>query len=163
MKLTRRYRFCASHRLHAASLSEGDNARIYGKCNNPFGHGHDYVLEVTIAGTPDPQTGLIVPISKLDRLVQEAILRLFAHSNINLDVPQFARLVPTTENLVLVITKLLEQNWKAYLSGFPVRLDRVHIQETARNGFELLLNVASKNKIRKRSDALFTESITLHA
>lgn len=147
--LTRLYRFSASHRLHSPALSEAENARLYGKCNNPFGHGHDYVLEVTVGGTPDPRTGLLVPVSKLDRLVEEAVLRLFAHSNINLDVPQFARRVPTTENLVLVITELLLQNWDAYL-GASIRLERVHIQETARNGFGL-------------SPRLNTEKVTVHA
>jgi 6-pyruvoyltetrahydropterin/6-carboxytetrahydropterin synthase len=97
----------------------------------------------------DERTGLLVPISKLDRLVQEAVLERFAHRNINLDVPQFERLVPTTENLALVITDLLQQDWAAYLGGLPVRLHRVHIQETDRNGFEIVLPQ--------------TESVTLNA
>lgn len=150
MTVTRLYRFSASHRLHSPALSEAENASLYGKCNNPFGHGHDYVVEVTVGGTRDPRTGLLVPVSKLDRLVEETVLRLFAHSNINLDVPQFAGRVPTTENLVLVITELLLQNWNAYLGGLPIHLDRVHIQETARNGFEL-------------SPRLNTENVTAHA
>ncbi len=143
--LTRLYRFSASHRLHSPELSEAENANLYGKCNNPFGHGHDYILEVTVGGTRDPRTGLLVPISKVDRLVEETVLRLLAHSNMNLDVPQFARLVPTTENLVLVITELLLQNWDAYLGALPIHLDRVHIQETARNGFELFPRLNPEN------------------
>ncbi len=149
MAITRLYRFSASHRLHSPVLSAAENSRLYGKCNNPFGHGHNYVLEVTAAGSMDGRTGLLLPISKLDELVQEAVLARFAHRNINLDVPQFERLVPTTENLALVITDLLQQNWTAYLGGLPVRLHRVHIQETDRNGFEVLLPQ--------------TESVTLHA
>ena len=149
MTITRLYRFSASHRLHSPMLNETENSRLYGKCNNPFGHGHNYILEVTAAGSMDGRTGLLLPISKLDGLVQEAVLKRFAHRNINLDVPQFERLVPTTENLALVITDLLEENWAAYLGGLPVRLHRVHIQETDRNGFEVRLPQ--------------TESVTHHA
>jgi 6-pyruvoyltetrahydropterin/6-carboxytetrahydropterin synthase len=139
MTITRLYRFSASHRLHSPLLSAAENSMLYGKCNNPFGHGHNYILEVTAAGSMDGRTGLLLPLSKLDRLVQEAVLEKFAHRNINLDVPQFERLVPTTENLAMVITDLLQRNWAAYLGGLPVRLHRVHIQETDRNGFEVIL------------------------
>lgn len=138
--ITRLYRFSASHRLHSPSLSAAENVAVYGKCNNPFGHGHDYVLEVTASGNLDQQTGVLLPISKLDRLVQETVVQHFAYSNINLDMPQFKHLVPTTENVVLVITELLQQNWEAHLAGIPARLHRVHIQETDRNGFEVKLN-----------------------
>ncbi len=161
--LTRRYRFSASHRLDSAALTPAENARIYGKCNYPFGHGHDYVLEVTAAGTPDPQTGLLLPLSKLDCLVEETVLKLFAHCNMNLDVPQFAHVVPTTENLVLTVADILRQNWSRYLGGFPVRLHRIHIQETARNGFELLLDTRSSNRTQDHTVASLIESVTLNA
>jgi 6-pyruvoyltetrahydropterin/6-carboxytetrahydropterin synthase len=138
--ITRVYRFSASHRLHSPDLSAAENVAVYGKCNNLFGHGHDYVLEVTAAGNLDQQTGLLLPVSKLDRLVQQTVLQRFAYSNINVDVPQFKHLVPTTENVVLVIAELLRQNWEAYLAGVPARLHGVHIQETDRNGFEVKLN-----------------------
>ena len=69
-RLTRRYRFSASHRLHSAELTEAENTRLYGKCNNPFGHGHDYVLEVSVTGEVDPATGLLLPVNRLDRLVK---------------------------------------------------------------------------------------------
>jgi 6-pyruvoyltetrahydropterin/6-carboxytetrahydropterin synthase len=138
--ITRLYRFSASHRLHAPGLSAAENLATYGKCNNPFGHGHNYVLEVTAAGDLDEQTGVLLPLAKLDRLVEETVLRGFANSNMNVDVRQFKHLVPTTENVVLVITELLQQNWETYLTGVPARLRRVHIQETDRNGFEVKLN-----------------------
>jgi 6-pyruvoyltetrahydropterin/6-carboxytetrahydropterin synthase len=138
--ITRLYRFSASHRLHSPGLSATENLATYGKCNNPFGHGHNYVLEVTAAGDLDQQTGVLLPIAKLDRLVEETVLQRFGHSNINLDVPQFKDLVPTTENVVLVIAELLQRNWETYLTGVPARLRRVHIQETDRNGFEVKLN-----------------------
>ena len=133
---TRRYRFAASHRLHIHGLSEEENSRLYGKCNNPFGHGHDYILEVTVEGPVDHETGLIVPLSELDALVQGHVLRLFKDRNINLDVPQFRELVPTTENIAKVIAELVCQNWGAYISGSG-RPRRAHVQETDRNGFEV--------------------------
>jgi 6-pyruvoyltetrahydropterin/6-carboxytetrahydropterin synthase len=141
--LTRRYRFSASHRLHSAALSGNENDRIYGKCNNPFGHGHDYVLEVTASGVVDPSTGRLLRIAVLDRLVEEKILRRFSNRNLNLDLPEFARLVPTTENLAITIAKLLEEHWPTYLAGSSARLSRVHIQETDRNSFEVCLPVAA--------------------
>ncbi|MBV9302940.1 MAG: 6-carboxytetrahydropterin synthase [Acidobacteriaceae bacterium] len=159
MKLTRRYHFSASHRLHSPELTKAENTRLYGKCNYPFGHGHDYVLEVTVGGDADSNTGLLLPIAKLDRLVREKVLQLIAHRNLNLDVPQFAHLIPTTENLALVIADLLEENWPAYLGQSPVRLHRIHIQETDRNGFELLLDSRPRTPARHRQ----TESVALNA
>jgi 6-pyruvoyltetrahydropterin/6-carboxytetrahydropterin synthase len=157
---TRIYRFSASHRLHSPQLGEAENARLYGKCNNPFGHGHDYALEVTAAGRVDDATGLLFPVSKLDRLVGEKILQLFASRNMNLDVPQFAHLVPTTENVALVIAGLLQRHWKAYLGGHAAHLRRVHIQETDRNGFEVLLAAPERCVILKEEES---ESVTIHA
>ena len=158
--LTRRYHFCASHRLHAPELSESENAQLYGKCNNPFGHGHDYVLELTVVGKLDAATGLLVPIGDLDRFVAEKILRLFAYRNINVDVPQFAKLVPTTENVALVIGKLVEENWQASFGELPIRAARVHVQETDRNGFEVLLPV---REVEENSSAGRKESVMVHA
>jgi 6-pyruvoyltetrahydropterin/6-carboxytetrahydropterin synthase len=146
MTLSRRYYFSASHRLHAQALSDGENTRLYGKCNNPFGHGHDYRLEVSVAGTVDPISGMIVPIVALDRFVEEKILRLFAHRNINLDVPQFAELVPTTENLALVIGALIEQSWPVSFDQAGARPVRIHIQETPRNGFEVILGKRNQTR-----------------
>ena len=137
--ITRRYRFSASHRLHAAALSKVENARLYGKCNNPFGHGHDYVLEVTAAGPVNPVTGLIVPLVRLDKLVEEQVLRVFASRNINLDIPHFAAVVPTTENIASLMAQLLQDNWKAYIGDPAIEFLRVHVQETDRNGFEILI------------------------
>ena len=142
ISLTRRYRFSASHRLHSSALSPAENARLFGKCNNPHGHGHDYVLEVTVTGETDSATGLILPLTTLDRLVEERVLRAFAWRNINLDLPQFEKLTATTENVALVIAGLLQQHWRDYLSGTPARLSRVYIQETERNGFEVLVGAA---------------------
>jgi 6-pyruvoyltetrahydropterin/6-carboxytetrahydropterin synthase len=137
ISVTRRYHFSASHRLHLPDLSEAENEQLYGKCNNPFGHGHDYVLDVTAQGEADPVTGQVVLRHELDLLVREQVLDVFEHRNINLDLRQFERLVPTTENIALVIMDLLQEHWSVYISG-PVRLSGIHIQETDRNGFEVL-------------------------
>lgn len=141
ISLTRRYRFSASHRLHSPELSAAENARLFGKCNNPFGHGHDYLLEVTISGEADAHTGLVLPIAMLDRLVEERVLSAFRSRNINLDLPQFEKRTATTENIALVIVDLLRQSWTTYIDGSAAQLSRVYIQETERNGFEVLVNM----------------------
>jgi 6-pyruvoyltetrahydropterin/6-carboxytetrahydropterin synthase len=137
--ITRRYRFSASHRLHSGELSDAQNARLYGKCNNPFGHGHNYVLEVAVGGPVDAVSGQVVPVSKLDRLVEEKVLNLFASRNLNLDLPQFRELVPTSENIASIIARLIAANWNSYIGDPEVRFERVHLQETERNGFEILI------------------------
>jgi 6-pyruvoyltetrahydropterin/6-carboxytetrahydropterin synthase len=130
-RLTRRYRFSASHRLHAAGLSGERNRELYGKCNNPYGHGHDYALEVSVSGPLDAETGCIADLDALDRLVSDRVLRPFDHRNLNLDIPEFAGLPPTTENLALVIERRLLAAWPA---NWPP-LDRIQLQETRRNKF----------------------------
>jgi len=150
LKLTRRYRFAASHRLHSRELGPAENARLYGKCNNPYGHGHNYILEVTVRGEVDRETGVLVPLHELDELVESRVLKLFRNCNINMDVPQFWELVPTTENVALIIARLLEAGWRDVFAGSGARLDRVHIQETDRNGFEVVLGDAIEDKERAR-------------
>jgi 6-pyruvoyltetrahydropterin/6-carboxytetrahydropterin synthase len=145
--LTRRYRFSASHRLHSAELSDLENERLYGKCNNPYGHGHDYVLEITAVGDVDPVSGLVLPISQLDRLVTERVLRRFDHRYINIDVPAFETLVPTTENVALYIAGLLCDCWASYVLNPAVRLGGVHLRETDRNSFEIVLGVSGRGAI----------------
>ena len=137
--VTRIYRFSASHRLHTDALSDAENARIFGKCNNPFGHGHNYELEVTVHGPIDPQTGLVLPPGDLDRYVEDRVLRRFSDRNINKEVAPFATVVPTTENLTTVIADLLCAEWPFASGSSPVTLRRVHVQETPRNGFEFIL------------------------
>jgi 6-pyruvoyltetrahydropterin/6-carboxytetrahydropterin synthase len=137
MRLTRRYRFSASHRLHSDQLSDDDNSRIYGKCNNPFGHGHDYVLDVAVRGPLDLETGRIVDLDKLDGLVGREIVTQFEHKNLNADVAPFETVVPTTENLAVEIRRRLEQAWPAAFGGQGPALDRIRIEETKRNYIEL--------------------------
>ena len=143
--VTRRYRFSASHRLHSPQLSDAENARLYGKCNNPFGHGHDYVLEVTVSGDGNSENGVVVPVPQLDRLVEQEVLHRFAYRDINQDLPEFATQVATTENIASVIAATLQRDWSAYMGDTQAHLSRVHIQETDRNGFEILLSAPSRN------------------
>jgi 6-pyruvoyltetrahydropterin/6-carboxytetrahydropterin synthase len=136
--VTRGYQFSASHRLHLDSMNDAENDELYGKCNNPFGHGHNYRLEVTVAGPVHGLTGQIVPGEQLDRLVKDAVLCEFDHRYLNVDLPEFGRLVPTTENVLAVVAERLQKRWPEYIAE-PIRLYRIHIQETDRNGFELVL------------------------
>ena len=137
IRVTRRYEFSASHRLHAPGLTDEENHRLYGKCNNPFGHGHNYVLEVSVRGVVDPHSGRAVDPAALDQLVREKVIRAFDHKNLNEQIEAFEHLVPTSENLGLLIHKRLEQGWTGMFPGPWPRLEKVRIAETARNIFEV--------------------------
>jgi len=124
-----RYRFAASHRLHTPQLSEEENCRVFGKCNNPYGHGHNYVLEVILSGKIDPATGMIANLADLNAFVESQVLEEFDHHSLNEDVAAFRDKVPTTENLSIEIFRRLK--------SFPhAKLERVRIEETAKNSFE---------------------------
>lgn len=131
MRLTSRYRFSASHRLDTPALSPEENRTLYGKCNNPHGHGHDYVLEITVDGPVD-QDGQVVNREALDSVVRERVLTRLDHKNLNMDIPELAGSVTTTENLATLVRASLAEGWT-----LPARLARVRISETARNAFEL--------------------------
>src|ERR1700760_235704 len=156
--ITRRYRFSASHRLHTAQLSETATAQLYGRCTHPFGDGHDYIVEVSVTGPVDGVTGLVLPIATLDRFAEQLVVRRFANRNINLDIPEFASLVPTTENIAYYIVGLLQQHWPDEVRDPRVRLSRVHVQETDRNGFSIHI-AASATSSRVRS----SEKVLVHA
>ncbi|MGB8769815.1 MAG: 6-carboxytetrahydropterin synthase [Candidatus Korobacteraceae bacterium] len=127
--LTRRYLFSASHRLHCDSLSESQNHATYGKCNNSYGHGHNYALEVTVSGKVDPQTGMVCNLVDLDDAVQSQVLEAFDHENLNAR-QEFAAIVPTTENLSEVIFNILKQSFTV------AHLEKVRLEETMMNSFE---------------------------
>jgi len=129
IELGRRYRFAASHRLHTDVLSAEENARVYGKCNNPYGHGHNYVLEISVSGTLDPATGMIANLVDLDGFVEREVIEAFDHKSLNEDVPAFHAKVPTTENVCREIYQRLKHFPKA-------RLERVRVEETSNNAFE---------------------------
>ena len=129
IELTRRYRFSASHRLRSPHLSEEENQRVYGKCNNPYGHGHNYVLEVSVSGELNPATGMIANLADLDGFVERQVLEAFDHRNLNEDVFEFREKVPTTENLCVEIYSRIKR--------FPAaRLERIRVEETGNNSFE---------------------------
>ena len=136
MLLTRRYYFSASHRLHSAELSEEANTELYGKCNNPYGHGHDYEVEVTVNGPVNRETGRVVDLEELDGLVQQMVTGPMEHRNLNEEVPEFQHLVPTTENLNIIIDRRLRAAWPSAFPESVPSLERVRIYETARNIFE---------------------------
>jgi 6-pyruvoyltetrahydropterin/6-carboxytetrahydropterin synthase len=129
MQVTSRFRFSAAHKLDAASMTPDENRALYGKCNNPFGHGHDYVLDVTVEGPLDA-AGQVVNREQLDRLVRGAVIEKLDHKYLNEDVAEFRTLVPTTENLLTVIREDLGRAWT-----LAARLVRIRIIETARNTF----------------------------
>jgi 6-pyruvoyltetrahydropterin/6-carboxytetrahydropterin synthase len=139
-RVTRLYRFSASHRLHSPALSGEENRSLYGKCNNPFGHGHDYVVEVSARGPLDPVTARAVDTRLLDGLVEREVIAPFDRRNLNEEVDAFAATVPTSENLVVEICRRLEKNWSTVFPGEWPRLEKVRIAETARNIFEIGAN-----------------------
>jgi 6-pyruvoyltetrahydropterin/6-carboxytetrahydropterin synthase len=125
----RRYMLSASHRLHSEALSEAANQATYGKCNNPFGHGHNYVIEVLVGGPVDDETGMVINLVTLDEVVQTSVLARFDHTNLNSD-PLFVNQVPTTENLCRETFRILRD---ALPNG---QLEYVRVEETENNFFQ---------------------------
>ncbi len=127
--LSRRYRFSASHRLHSEAMSEKENQTTYGKCNNPFGHGHNYTVEVTVSGPVDEKTGMVCNPTDLDSYIEWEVLARYGHENLN-TMQEFAQEVPTTENLCIQIYEIVQR-------GFPqAHLEKVRLEETMMNAFE---------------------------
>jgi 6-pyruvoyltetrahydropterin/6-carboxytetrahydropterin synthase len=126
--LNRRYRFSASHRLHSDEMSDAENRTTYGKCNNPHGHGHNYVLEVTVSGQVD-ENGMVCNLVDLDDCVQREVVTRFDLENLNM-VREFTGIVPTTENLCMVVFDILKRTFT------QAHLERVRLEETMFNSFE---------------------------
>jgi len=132
--LTRRYMFSASHRLHSDEMSLQENEATYGKCNNPYGHGHNYTIAITVSGPVDEQTGMVCNLADLDGFIEQEVLDRYDHQNLNL-LPEFAKNVPTTENLCIAIYDIVKR-------GFSyAHLERVKIEETMMNSFEYYGNL----------------------
>jgi 6-pyruvoyltetrahydropterin/6-carboxytetrahydropterin synthase len=129
--LTRRYLFSASHRLHSDEMSEEENRATYGKCNNPYGHGHNYIIEVTVSGPVDDHTGMVCNLVDLDGFVHLHVVERYDHQNLNL-LPEFASEVPTTENLCIAIYEIVKRGFN------KAHLDKIRIEETMMNSFEYL-------------------------
>jgi len=126
--LSRRYHFAASHRLHVDALTPERNRDVYGKCNNPFGHGHNYVVQVTLSGPVDKVTGMVTNLGDLDSFAQREMLDLFDHANLN-TLECFLDLVPTTENLCMEL-------WRIFAQYPHARLERIRVEETGNNAFD---------------------------
>jgi 6-pyruvoyltetrahydropterin/6-carboxytetrahydropterin synthase len=122
--------------LHTPALDDPTNRAVFGKCNNPHGHGHDYVLQVSARGPLDAETGRCLDAARLDRLVQDSVLRDVGMADLN-RLADFADRVPTTENLALAIRNRLQRNWREAFPGDGPVLDSVRILETKRNYFEV--------------------------
>jgi 6-pyruvoyltetrahydropterin/6-carboxytetrahydropterin synthase len=105
--ITRKIEFSASHRYHNPAFSAEQNRRVFGQCNNPHGHGHNYTLEVTIAGTPDPTTGMVLDLAELKELLEREIMRRMDHRFLNYEVEELKGIIPTCENIATVIWHLL--------------------------------------------------------
>ena len=125
----RQYMLSASHRLHTDALSAEENRAVYGKCNNPNGHGHNYVIEVLVGGPVDAETGMVVNMAALDEMVRSRVVDRFDHANLNLD-PLFVNRVPTTENLCRAVFGLVKD---AQPAG---KLEYVRVEETENNFFQ---------------------------
>lgn len=129
VSLGRRYQFAASHRLHNAKWSAEANRQLYGKCNSPYGHGHNYVVEAVFSGPVTPETGMIANLGDLDPFVEREVIEAFDHKYLNEEVSAFRDVVPTTENLAREVFRRLKT--------FPgAKLERVRIEETSKNSFE---------------------------
>jgi 6-pyruvoyltetrahydropterin/6-carboxytetrahydropterin synthase len=126
--LSRKYHFSASHRLHVDALGAERNREIFGKCNNPFGHGHNYVVQVTLSGHVDEATGMVTNLADLDSFAKRELLDGFDHQNLN-TLECFRDLVPTTENLCLEL-------WQVFAQYPHANLERIHVEETGNNAFD---------------------------
>jgi 6-pyruvoyltetrahydropterin/6-carboxytetrahydropterin synthase len=126
--LSRRYHFSASHRLHTVSYDDARNAAVFGKCNNPHGHGHNYTIEITLSGQIDPGTGMVCNLAELDAFAQTNLLERFDHTNLNM-LDCFRDTVSTTENLSAEIYRIFRRFTGAHL-------ERVHVEETSNNSFD---------------------------
>ncbi|MGH9816690.1 MAG: 6-pyruvoyl trahydropterin synthase family protein [Candidatus Acidiferrales bacterium] len=124
IRLTRKVEFSASHFYRNPEWSEEENRRVFGKCANPHGHGHNYVLEVTVEGEPDPRTGMVLDLKELKDILQQEVLERMDHRFLNHEVPELAEKIPTTENIAATIWSLLEPRIK------QGRLQRVRLYET---------------------------------
>jgi 6-pyruvoyltetrahydropterin/6-carboxytetrahydropterin synthase len=127
--LSRRYLFSASHRLHSDAMSDAENQSTYGKCNNPYGHGHNYTVEVTVSGQVDQATGMVCNLVDLDGFMKREVLARYDHQNLNM-LKEFAANVPTTENLCIQIYEIVHRGFR------QAHLERVRIEETMLNSFE---------------------------
>lgn len=126
VRITRKVTFSASHRYHNVSWSADRNREVFGACNHPYGHGHNYLLEVTVEGPVDPETGMVLNLREVDEILEEHIVGVFDHRYINEEVPGFDKKIPTTENLVVSMWEILAPMFRSR----SVLLYRLRLFET---------------------------------
>ncbi|MBI4579727.1 MAG: 6-carboxytetrahydropterin synthase [Planctomycetes bacterium] len=126
LSVTQTFEFAAAHRLHCATMTDEENRAYFGKCNNPNGHGHNYVLEVTVAGAGDAPSPCVLPAARFEQIVKQRVLDRFDHKHLNQDCPEFRELNPSVENIARTIWGLLDGQFA------PARLARVRVWETAK-------------------------------
>ena len=131
MYVTRVYEFAASHRLDSPHLTAEENKALFGKCNNFYGHGHNYIVEVTVSGSVEARTGRVVDIDRLDEIVHREVIDRYDHRHFNFDIPEFEGRIPSAE----VITQVIWERLRDHIPA-PARLQKVLLRETARNIFE---------------------------
>ena len=128
--VTRRLHFSAAHRVHNPAMSDEENRRVFGKCNNPNWHGHNYILDVSVTGTLDEKTGYVIDLSRVKQIVEERVVQFVDHRNLNLEVEFLRGIIPTTENVVVAFWRVLEPALK------PARLTKLVLWETVNNYVE---------------------------
>jgi 6-pyruvoyltetrahydropterin/6-carboxytetrahydropterin synthase len=133
IRLSQKFEFSASHRLHNPALSEAENQKLFGKCNNPHGHGHNYIVQVTLAAQPD-ENGLVMSIPRFEQIVASTVIEPLDHKNLNVEIPQFSDLIPTVENIALVIFRML----KPQFASTEARLAGVTVWETPKTWCEYM-------------------------
>ena len=131
VRLSQKFEFSATHRLHNPALSAEENCRIFGKCNNPHGHGHNYEVQVTLAGEPNA-SGVLIDVPAFEKIVAGAVIDRFDHRNLNIELPEFRELIPTVENIATVIYRLLRPRF----DGAEARLASVTVWETPKTWCE---------------------------
>lgn len=130
IRITRRETFCASHRLHNPAFGDAENERLFGKCSNPNGHGHNYELEVTVMGNVGADTGYVIDLKDLKKIIRAEVTDKLDHKHLNVDVPFMKGIIPTAENIAIAIWKVLEKKIPAG------RLESVRLRETENNVVE---------------------------
>jgi 6-pyruvoyltetrahydropterin/6-carboxytetrahydropterin synthase len=131
VRLSQKFEFSATHRLHNPALSDDENSRTYGKCNNPHGHGHNYEVQVTLAGTPG-KTGLLIDVPAFERIVATTVINRFDHKNLNVELPEFRDVIPSVENIAATIFRLL----KLPIGDAGAKLASVTVWETPKTWCE---------------------------
>jgi 6-pyruvoyltetrahydropterin/6-carboxytetrahydropterin synthase len=130
LTVTRRLTFNAAHRVHNPTLTDEENSKLFGKCNNPNWHGHNYVLEVSVTGEPDPVTGYVIDLGTVKRVVESEFVEQVDHKNLNIDVPFMRGTNPTSENIIIACWRVIEPALR------PARLSRLRLWETENNHVE---------------------------